>query len=279
MKALFLLRGGARANAMCDATVEGMRRVGDNISVSRRWDGTTDKFDCIIGYSWMFCSDAFLAYKRAGKKFIYIDLGYWARRPPGKRWTGHHKIVVNGRHPTEYFRMGNPPDRFNRLGVRIKPWRKKGSHILIAGMSAKASETHGLGTQEWERQTAKRLRAVTDRPLLYRPKPSWSGASPLPHCTMVNRAGPIESYLREAWAVVTHHSNVAVDALVNGVPVYAQEGVGSVMSMNSLEDIESPYYPDDREGFLADVAYCQWDAEEMAKGLPWRFFKEKGLIP
>lgn len=216
-------------------------------------------------------------YQARGLKAFYIDLGYWGRRKR-TRWDGYHKIVLNGRHPTDYFqRRTHSPDRFRELGVKIEPWRKSGRHIIIAGMSAKAAAAEGFQANQWERSAIAKLRKITDRPLIYRPKPNWEGATPLVGSTF-QKDVELEDALRNCYAVVTHHSNVGVDALMAGVPVFSTEGVASVLGRTSLKYIEDAVRPDGREQWAADLAHVQWSMDEMKSGACWRYLKDEGLV-
>lgn len=209
---------------------------------------------------------------------VYVDLGYWDRKPRHDKLGGHHKLAVNDLHPTAYFRKGHSPSRFERFGVRVRPWHGTGKHIIVAGMSDKSARVNGFGAEEWERWAVNELKKHTDRPIWYRPKPSWPRARPIAGTTF-NKAGlDVRPHLKNCWAVVTHHSNAAVDAIAEGIPTYCEEGVASVMSMPSLSAIENPPEPDDREGFLADVAYTQWSVAEMATGKAWRYLVNEGLV-
>lgn len=216
-------------------------------------------------------------YRERGRKAVYIDLGYWGRRKR-TRWDGYHKMAVNNRHPTAYFqRRAHSPDRFAEHHLAIRPWRARGKHILIAGMSAKAAAAEGLLPHKWERETIARLRELTDRPIIYRPKPNWAEAKPLDG-SIFDRDTPLERALLNCHAVVTHHSNVAVDALLAGVPCICPGGVASVLSGHDLEQIESPPMPDGREQWAYDLAWTQWSVAEMESGAAFRYLVDEGLI-
>ena len=215
-------------------------------------------------------------YRRHGKA-IYIDLGYWGRRKR-TRFDGHHKLVLNSRHPTAYFsRKSHGSARFDALGVTIEPWRAKGRHIIVAGMSGKAAACEGLGVEEWERNAVAKLRGFTDRPIIYRPKPNWTGARAIPGSIMDAKT-PLELALRNCHAVVTHHSNVGVDALMAGVPVISVEGVASLLGSRHVSDIGHPAMPDGRHQWAADLAWTQWTVAEMEQGLAMRYLMDEGLI-
>lgn len=265
-----------RSRYCAQAMAAGIRRCGGRVELRQRWHGETDG-DVVIAYGWRNLA-MFEAYRAAGKLFVYLDMGYWHRRPRGAIFRGYHKVVVNARDPFAYFRRGHPDDRLRQLRIRIEPWRTGGDHILLAGMSAKSAWHYGYGPEAWETKAIARLRKHTSRPIVYRPKPSWPGARPIAGTDFADPKAPLASALNGAWAVVTHHSNVGIDALVAGVPVYSVKGLASTMSF-PLDEIEDPPFVPDRAGFLADVAYCQWNADEMESGACWRHLKARRLIP
>lgn len=210
---------------------------------------------------------------------VYVDLGYWGRREGG-RWAGYHKVVVDARHPTAYYRK--PQHDFSRLlhfaSLQPAPWRKAGHHILVAGMGDKGAIAEGYQPEQWERWAIGQLQQHTRRPIVYRPKPSWKTARPIPGTIYSPRDRDAELELQNCWAVVTHHSNVAVDALVAGVPVFCWEGVAAALGSTDLSQIESPPMPDGRDEWMADIAWTQWSVREMADGLAWRHLRLEGLV-
>lgn len=267
---------------------EGIARCGDFPAIlnERDYDKAlgASAFDCAVFYGLEGnCRQILTDYSKFGTA-VYVDLGYWGRREGG-RWAGFHKVTLNGRHPTSYFQVRkHPPDRLARFHVEPKPWRAAGSHILLAGMGDKGAWAEGFRPEEWERAALTELRKFTDRPIVYRPKPSWKTAKPIAGTLYSPHNRPVEADLAGCWAVVTHHSNVAVDALVAGVPTFCWGGVAEPLSSKNLAEIERPYYPgresgeNDRAQWMADIAYTQWNIAEMRQGLPWRHLKAERLI-
>lgn len=268
--------GSKRAEHLASAMAEGIRLVGDIAEATPREDDAVAA-DVAVFYGWKR-PDLAAAYRKAGQSFVYLDLGYWHRKPSGDIWSGFHKVVVNARDPIAYFRRGHSDRRLREFGIRTRPWRADGRHVVIAGMSGKAAPTYGLAAEEWERRAAKELRANTKRPLMYRPKPSWAEAGRIDGCEHAGAQLQLEAVLSGAWALVTHHSNAAVDALVRGVPIFCEHGAPSLLSMRSLAEIDSPRLPDDREAFLADLAWTQFSVAEMRAGFVWRHLRNEGLI-
>lgn len=209
---------------------------------------------------------------------VYVDLGYWGRREGG-RWSGYHKISVNARHPVGYYRQpSHPNDRVQRFGVVPAKWRRSGEFILLAGMGDKGAYAEGHDPEAWERWAIAEIQRYTDRRILYRAKPSWKTAKPIAGTVWSDPKVPVENELARSWAVVTHHSNVAVDAILAGVPAFCWGGVAREMSLQDLSRIEDPYYPPGRKQWAADIAYTQWSVDEMRAGLPWVHLKREGII-
>ncbi len=132
---------------------------------------------------------------------------------------------------------------------------------------------------EWETSTLQALRQVTDRPIVYRPKPSCKMTLLLPGAFYSPPIQPLEEALVDVHAVVTHHSNVACDALLEGIPAFSVEGVATAQGSQDFAQIETPIRSDDRAQWAADVAYSQFTVAEMRDGICWKHLKAEGLIP
>lgn len=258
--------------------VEGITRCGDRAVLRRSTDYERPNTSVAIFYGLALGLGRILQdYRRSGRAAVYCDLGYWTRRIRS-RHDGYHKLAVNDRHPTDYFmHKDHPADRFERHGVPILPYRPMGRHILVAGMSAKAALAEQLQPSAWEERTIARLRTLTKRPIIYRPKPNWKGARTIAGATM-DAETPLRDALRNCHAVVTHHSNVAIDALLAGVPVFCEKGAASLLSSGDLSTINRPRLIPGRGQWAANLAWCQWSVDEMTQGLAYRYLIDDGLI-
>ena len=231
----------------------------------------------------------YLEYRRKNVATMFFDMGYWGRGK-GEMLSGYHRVAINALQPNAYFwSLNAPEDRFRRFRLRIHDWRKSGREVFIAGLSDKnAGVLHRLGLihtpdptryAEWMRDE---IRKHTDRPIAYRPKPSWKGARPINGTRYAVKPGldGLLWELRDAWAVVTFRSNMTISGLMQGIPCFVVgDGVAGLMGYADLSKIEEPLYPDNREQFCFNLAYCQWHFQEMKDGDCWRYHKEKGLIP
>lgn len=274
---LYEQRSHVRSRMICDAMQLGISRQGDFVfrTFEDQFKDVGDEWAVFYGLDGNL-KTIFEQYSKIGRA-VYVDLGYWGRLTGGKL-AGYHKIVLNGRHPEGYYRRNSPADRFAVHGVEVKPWRETGGHILVAGMGDKAARFEGFAPEAWERNVIEQLQRLTHRRIVYRPKPSWKEARPIQGVDYSEPRVPFENALKGAWAVVTHHSNVAVDAILAGIPAFCWKGVAREMSSQDIGQIERPIYPDNREQWAADIAYTQWSVVEIAQGLPWAYFRREGLV-
>jgi hypothetical protein len=116
----------------------------------------------------------------------------------------------------------------------------------------------GLDVPGWIATIEARLRAATDRPILIRPKYS---------------ATPLAGDLRDAWALVTHSSNVAVDAVLAGIPVFVAPTSPAASVGRSDLDIEHPRIGD-RDAWWTSLMCQQFTLSEMADGTAWRLMRQ-----
>lgn len=270
--------------------LEGITAAGDKpdylpeSSWSRRTPAVGD-YDAHVFYGLEGNLPRIFEYAAEVSRAVYIDLGYWGRRELG-RYAGYHKLSVNARHPVSYYRRPqHDGERFERFDKDVIPWSMSRSpklertgHILIAGMGAKGAAAEGQAPQEWERWAIAEIRKYTDRAIVYRPKPSDPLASPIAGTRYSPKGHELAPELEDCWAVVTHHSNVAVDALLAGIPSFCWGGVAREMSLQDLSRIEDPYMPAGRYKWASDIAWTQWSVPEMKNGDAWAYLRTEGLI-
>jgi hypothetical protein len=277
--AIYHIPNHKRSTIIAKAMARGLQMCGEQFQVieSDRFRGAEAKIAVFYGFD-ATMRNIFREYREQQKDVVYVDLGYFGRREGG-RWVGYHKVSVNGRHPTAYFQKRvHSSDRFGRFDLKFPAWNRGGSHVLVCGTSDKGAIVDGFQPQEWETRTINLLKKVTDRKIIYRPKPSWLAATPIPGAEFHQSKDDISGWLKDCWAVFSHHSNVCVDAFLHGVPNFTTDGVGLPLSESNFEKVESPRYPDSREQFGNDVAYTQFSIAEMQDGTCWRTLKAEGLI-
>ncbi len=135
------------------------------------------------------------------------------------------------------------------------PWKKTGKNIIVCPQS----ESHHtrLGEKNWLERVLHTLKASTDRPIIVRKK---------------RQSRPLVADLDDAWCIVTHTSNAAVESIMAGVPaICTGDCAASRLSLSDPFCVEKPYYPDDDRLMWAGVlADNQWTFDEIKIGKAWR---------
>ena len=178
-----------------------------------------------------------------GNHFLYVDHSYFSR--------GHgrsYRLCLNS------FECNTlkdcPDDRRSRFDIPLKPWKKKGEKIIVCPPTEYFVEAHKV--YGWLTDTIAKIKLYSDREIVIRKKPS-QGSSSI----------SLEEQLESAHALVTHSSNVAVEAACLGTPVFTSaSSAASFVGLTDLAKIENPIYPD-REMWLNNLTYNQFLFDEF----------------
>lgn len=140
------------------------------------------------------------------------------------------------------------------VGQRLLPWHSGGDYIMVVPPSRAICQLFGLGN--WDQIIIRHLTQITDRPLMV----SYKGDG-----------RPLMDRLVRCHAVVTWTSNVAVEAVCAGVPVFvsqhsAARPMGTDLDAMTAESLESPRRPDNREDWANGLAWGQFSLEEIKSG-------------
>lgn len=300
VEAVCYRRTDTRSRIIAEAMCQGIQAAGDRawmVSMDRYFRGALPG-DMAVFYGFKATGkEIFADYLKAGKHVLFIDLGYWGRRLGG-RYGGYHRVTFDSRHPSDLvmrFRM--PPDRIERIrklwragpeyvtkdtNLVIKPWRNTDKHapVLLAGSQKKSAESYDMDYMAWEMSAVETLRKHTKREIIYRPKPKDEYQRPIDGTIYSGRNEKLSELFNRVHAVVTHHSNVGIDALIEGVPVFCFDGIHRPLALADLRKIENPYRPSDaiREQWLANCAYWQYSVAEMRDGTCWRTLRDMGVF-
>jgi hypothetical protein len=146
-------------------------------------------------------------------------------------------------------------DRFSKVRFDLRPWRKKGRHVLVL-CSRGIGEPGIAQPKDWPIEIARRLHEITDRPIKVRLHPGDKGAS-------------MDEDLAGAHACVTWASGSAIKALAAGFPIFYQlsNWIGASASVLGVDDLESPFLGDRLPTFQR-LAWAQWTSAEIATGTP-----------
>ena len=210
-----------------------------------------------------------------GKKHIFIgDLGYWDRYGWENEKT-KYRISYRDHHPNYAMDTWRFPE--TRSVPNFSPISNPQSgYILLAGMGQKSMHLFGMKQDEWDIEIIKEIKKHTDKEILYRPKPSYSNAVPLNGTKFESpNSRPIQEAVGGAYAIVTHHSNVMLDAALMGIKGYCVGGIGTKFSMSSLEDIHKPNVNLlKREEIIKQASWYNWSLEEIKNHSFWKHWRK-----
>lgn len=191
---------------------------------------------------------------KQSEEYWEIDRGYIG----AGHFGGYYRITMNGlRVPYNPLLAAIMPlDRWRHLRVGIKPWQRDGEYVLVVPPSHAVMEYYGVG-EDWAEKVSARLH---EQRIRYRVR---------------NKTGaqmPLRDDLAMARCVVTYNSNVAVDALLAGVPAVSESLDISEWNGLGLDDVIAgrELCVGDRVELFNWLAWNQFTLDEMRTGIPWR---------
>lgn len=213
-------------------------------------------------------------FRKTGRNVIVLEVGGIQR---GKTW----KVGVNGINRDAYFGPdGNDDSRAQALGLELKPWRKDGEYILIAGQHDKSLQWQNQPRMSnWFLQTYDEIRKHTDRPIVFRPHPRCrlehieSGLKYVYRQDPVHIGGTYDDFdmgFDNVYCTISWSSNPGVHSVIHGVPAFV--GPSSLASpvANSYKNLHLIEHPStvDRTQWLNDYAWTEFTVDEIAQGIP-----------
>jgi len=202
--------------------------------------------------------------------FYYMDTGYLGNRPSVINplgWKHWHRVVPNNLQHNEV--VPRPADRWQQLGIKMKPQKKHKRNILIVAPDEKPCSFYDTTLENWMRNTVDTLKQHTDRPIVIRERPAsrWQRKTQSP-----------EDWLADTHAVVTFNSSAASECILAGVPVFVTAPCNAALPVSNinLDKIETPWFPsdDERHAWACHLAYGQFHIKELADGSATRILKE-----
>ncbi len=192
--------------------------------------------------------------QNAKRDWYYGDHAYFGRKK-------YYRVTKNN---YQHDALGEAtPERFEKLQIKIKPWRTTGSKILLCAQTQTFFNLHGMSQLQWINETTNKLKRFTDRRIKVREKIRSSQ----PGMTEKNFWLSLDD---DVYAVVVHTSAAGVQAALQGIPVFttAKCAASNFGSMD-LSQIERPVRPENREQMAWVLADNQWTLEEIGRGQAW----------
>lgn len=200
-------------------------------------------------------------FERNGGTVLVAENGYMAN----DRFNRTRYALARGGHNGQGWWHVGGPERFEELGLEVKPWRTAGTHILVTPNRSFGKPGH-IMPGDWAVKMTEQLRRMTDRPIRVREHPGENRPK-----------RSLAEDLHDCWAMVTWYSSSGIDALLAGVPViYAgcnwvtqRSGVRWQQVAAAPALLNNPPLLDRWPG-LIDTAWAQWHIDEIATGRPFK---------
>lgn len=192
---------------------------------------------------------------KANVEWWNIDHGFF-RRSKQDTFDGYYRIGRNALTPSFWPRAIQNGSRWEKLKIKPAPWAWKAvGPVILCPPTDAMSSFYGISAQTWIKDTVNKIHPN------------------LRHLAKVRLKSdkiPLQKALHSARAVAVFNSNVAVEALVMGVPAVADEGI--VRSWNSFgpERLGEDFTRLDRSTLFRAAAECQFTVEEIRSGLAWK---------
>lgn len=254
-----------------DAFVKGLRAAGHEVLLRApaRYDSNTllviwNRYD----YVHILASQV----ERGGGRVLVAENGYVSQgggTPKFDVYTDegghehHYYAIAEGWHNGGGRWCSGGPERWEALGIELKPWRKEweGEYVLVC-----PNRSFGIPGRmmphDWPERTVAKLRKETTSAVRLRPHPGNDRPK-----------RPLEEDLAGAKAVVIWSSSSGVHALIAGVPVVCDAPYwvckdAAFRSVTQLKTLGCGL--SERETALQRMAWAQWSVAEIASGEPFR---------
>lgn len=244
---------------VCRTALEGLKRAGLSAETrpASKYDGKP-----VPSVSYGFLRGVERIYKdcaRAGVEWWNIDKGFFRHR----HTDGYYRLARN--HLQPLFRLtstqiGDLDDsRWKALKIEPAPFHlHPEGHVLLCPPTDHIARFYGIGERSWIEETISKLPETLRGRVRIRRK---------------GDPGEAADAIRGARVVLTHSSNMAIEALVMGIPAFAQEGLLASWSGATLEhagnDLSCKLILGYRSDLFKYAACCQFTLEEFRTGLAW----------
>ncbi len=193
------------------------------------------------------------AWERLGGSVVVCENGYLAKTD-----KVYYAISVHGHNGSGWFPVGDE-DRFAKLGMPVKPWRRGGSEVIVRAQRGIGS-TLMASPPGWDRKMADQLRRITKLPVRV-----------IPHPGDKNKYTLDAAALKHAESCVIWSSALGVRALVEGIPVVyaAPHWICESAAVRQWAHAGEQAQESNRESALHRMAFGQWSFDEIATGEPF----------
>lgn len=258
--------GALNSGPVFDAFKQGIQKLGHTVCYH------DDSADVAVIWSQLWAGrmksnqQVWDLYQSTQRPVVVLEVGALKR---GVTW----RIMLNG--IKQLTSQGHNQQRFDNFGLKLLPWRQQGSHVLIACQRPDSQQWAGKPKLEsWLEHTVSLIQQQTDRPIAIRPHPRYPIKSLPKNCNLLQPRSisgtyddfDIKQSLRNAWCVINSNSNPAVDAVLQGIPIFVDSSsIAAPVGNLDWNQIENPNMPD-REQWAHDLAHSEFLLAEIESG-------------
>jgi hypothetical protein len=270
------MHGPLNSKKIFEKFLKSMQTTGEDLHINKETNGDVAVIWSVLWQGRMrHYKQIWERYRQANKPVIVLEVG-------GIRRNKSFKIAINGVNRKADFANQDVDDqRWPLFKHTFKPWKQTGDNILILGQHDASEQWNGMPSMNiWFEQQINEIRKHTTRPIQVRPHPrNPVGFDPKKY-NDVTLVRPVmdrntiddtnfKDTLSDAWAVVNHSSNPAIEAVINGIPVFVSaDSLCYDVGNHSLTQINNPLMPA-RQMWADKLAHTEWFEEEIENGLPW----------
>ncbi len=264
------------------AFIKSLQEAGDDIVLNKESDSQVAVIWSVLWLGRMRnYRNIWQRYRKANKPVVVIEVG-------GLRRNKSFKIAINGvNRKADFANQVVDEKRWPLFQHTLQPWEPKGDTIIVLGQHHASEQWAGMpDMRTWFKMQVDEIRKYTNRPIQIRPHPRNPVGFDLKKYKDVSLKVPIldpntvddtdfKNVLKQSWAVVNHSSNPAMEAVINGIPVFVSESsLCYEVGNKSLSSINNPIMPD-RQAWANKLSYTEWFEEEISQGQPWARIKKR----
>ena len=222
------------------------------------------------------------------KKFLVSEAGYIGNR------NKYYSIGFNGLNGrADFNNVGMPSERFDKLNIKLKnTWKPNGNILFCLQIPSDAAVNH-LQYEDLIQNTIQKILTFSHKNIILRFHPKYNKSKRshgnLLHdiaCELskhekinISNNKSLQDDFKNTSCMVTVNSNSGVDALISGIPSIVLDEGSMIWDISSTDlskvDTIKPVPDNVRLQKLYDIAYAEWNTEEIANGDP---FKHLGII-
>lgn len=216
-----------------------------------------------------------------GKPVVVFDRNFFIPDDGNKDVYSSFRIQINSLYEDQAIQLF---DRFvenrwekikNRCKIELKPWRKKGDHIMVFLNNTRGNMNNERNLYHFINSTLENIRKHSNRKILIFshikekvPKDEIEkklNLKNLKDCQFFYRED-FRKYLENCWCFVTRNSSSSLQAVIAGIPIFLDKNsrvfTESLANFNT-ENTESPLMPK-REPVLNALAHRIWYNDEVS---------------